>query len=172
MNSFLSTLLGWFGLAPRRVFCGRKVWEAGVDELARRTLGETRESGAYLLGKTKGNGAHEILDFVFYDDVDPEALNTGIVTIRQTALPRLWEICRARGYGVVADVHVHPFGYGQSSSDSANPVMPRAGHIAFILPDFARDRPQPGAMGMYEFLGGGQWADHSKSGATFFRLGR
>lgn len=171
MNSFLSTLLGWAGLAPPRIFCRRKIWEVGVRELARRTLGEKRESGAYLLGKTLSNGAHEILDFVFYDDVDPEALTSGIVTIRETALPRLWEICRARGYGVVADVHVHPYGYGQSESDRANPVMPRAGHIAFILPDFARDRPRPGTIGMYEFLGAGRWADHSKRSTAFFRPG-
>jgi hypothetical protein len=84
---------------------------------------------------------------VFYDDVDPKALDTGIVTIRQTALPRLWEICRARGFGVVADVHVHPRGYGQSESDRANPVMPRAGHLALILPNFARERPRPGTIG-------------------------
>jgi hypothetical protein len=171
MNSFLSTLLGWVGLAPPRIFCRRRVWESGVRELARRTLGENRESGAYLLGKTLNNGTHEILDFVFYDDLDPEALATGIVTIRQTALPRLWEICRARGYGIVADVHVHSFGYGQSASDRANPVMPRAGHIAFILPNFARHRPRAGTIGIYEFLGGSRWADHSKSGTKFFRAG-
>jgi hypothetical protein len=123
------------------------------------------------LGKTRNNGVHVILDFVFYDDVDPEALASGVVTIRETALPRLWEICRARGYGVVADMHVHPFGYGQSASDRANPVMPRVGHIAFILPDFARDRPAFGTIGIYEFLGGGRWADHSERGTAFFRLG-
>lgn len=170
MSSFLSTLLGWVGLAPPRIICARRVWEIGVHELARRTLGETRESGAYLLGRTRDNGIHEILEFVYYDDVDPKALATGIVTIRQTALPRLWEICRARGFGVVADVHVHPFGYGQSASDRAGPVMPRAGHIAFILPNFARDTPKAGAIGMYEFLGNGQWVDHTPSGRRFLKL--
>lgn len=171
MNSFLSMLLGWVGLARPRIWCRRRLWEVGVHELARRTRGETRESGAYLLGRTSRSGIHQILEFVFYDDVDAAALSTGIVTIRQTALPRLWEICRARGYGVVADVHVHPYGYGQSESDSANPVMPRAGHIAFILPNFARNTPCPGSIGMYEFLGNGRWADHSKSGTRFFRFG-
>ena len=170
MSSFLNTLLGWVGLAPPRITCARGVWEAGVHELARRTLGETRESGAYLLGRMRQNGTHEILEFVFYDDVDPKALATGIVTIRETALPRLWEICRARGYGVVADVHVHPFGYGQSASDRAGPVMPRAGHIAFILPNFASGTPKPGAIGMYEFLGNGQWADHSPRSTRFLKL--
>jgi hypothetical protein len=59
----------------------------------------------------------------------------------------------------------------QPESDSANPVMPRAGHIAFILPNFARGRPHPGMIGMYEFLGGGRWEDHSVRGSAFFRLG-
>ncbi len=171
MNWLLNTLLGWARRAPPRITCVRRVWEVGVRELARRTLNETRESGAYLLGRTLKSGVHEIIEFVFYDDVDPKALATGIVTIRETALPRLWEICRARGYGVVADIHVHPGGYGQSASDRDGPVMPRAGHIAFILPDFARGNPTPGAIGMYEFLGDGQWLDHSRYGSRFLKLG-
>ena len=170
MRSLLNTLLGWLGLAPPKLRCRQQIWDAGVQELARRTLGGRRESGAYLLGRERPDGGKEILEFVFYDDVDPEALATGIVTIRQTALPRLWEICRARGFGVVADVHVHPAGYGQSQSDHDNPVMPRAGHIALILPNFARNNPRPGSIGMYEFLGNGAWAAHSPEGSGFFRL--
>lgn len=170
MHSLLNTLRGWLGLTPPRLRCRRDVWEAGVSELARRTLGGRRESGAYLLGTHRPDGGRQILEFVFYDDIDAKALETGIVTIRETALPRLWEICRARGFGVVADVHVHPHGYGQSESDQANPVMPRAGHLALILPNFARGRPRPGAIGIYEFLGGESWASHSASGERFFRL--
>lgn len=171
MHSFLSTLLGWLGLAPPRLRCRAAIWDEGVQELARRTLGGRRESGAYLLGQHRSDGSRDVLDFIYYDDIDPEALSTGIVTIRQTALPRLWEICRQRGYGVVADVHVHPGGYGQSESDMANPVMPRAGHIALILPHFARNGPRPGAIGIFEFLGNGQWAVHSGKGRKFFQVG-
>lgn len=170
MRSLLNTLLGWLGLAPPRLRCQREVWQAGVGELARRTLGKRRESGAYLLGLTLPDGSRKIVDFAYYDDVDPAALDTGIVTIRQTALPRLWQICRERGYGVVADVHVHPYGYAQSPSDQANPVMPRAGHLALILPNFASGECEPGSIGMFEFLGGGAWAEHSPKGARFFRL--
>jgi hypothetical protein len=141
-----------------------------VQQLAKRTLGGRRESGAYLLGRPRSDGSKDILEFVFYDDIDEEALATGIVTIRQTALPRLWELCRARGYGVVADVHVHPYGYGQSESDQANPVMPRTGHIALILPEFAHGNPRPGSIGMYEFLGNETWDEHSAKGDRFFRL--
>jgi hypothetical protein len=170
MHWLLNTLLGWLGLKPPRLRCRRSVWDAGVAELAKRTLGGRRESGAYLLGRERPNGGKDILEFVFYDDIDPEALATGIVTIRQTALPRLWELCRLRGYGVVADVHVHPAGYGQSASDRANPVMPRAEHIALILPNFARTNPMPGTIGMFEFLGSGAWCEHSAEGSRFFRL--
>ena len=141
-----------------------------MAELARRTLGGRRESGAYLLGVELPDGGKRILEFVYYDDIDPRALETGEVTIRQTALPRLWAHCRTRGYGVVADIHVHPGSCRQSSSDQANPVMPRAGHLAMILPDFAQRQTEPGGIGLYEFLGAGRWADHSASGPRFLKL--
>ena len=43
-----------------------------------------------------------------------------------------------RGLTVVADVHVHPGDSGQSNSDRAYPMISQAGHIALILPRFAR----------------------------------
>ena len=48
--------------------------------------------------------------------------------------------------------------------------MPRAGHIAMILPDFAKGAPEPGGIGIYEFLGSGRWADHSAVGRRFVKL--
>lgn len=170
MRSLVSTLLGWLRPSPPRIRCARHIWRAGTEELAKRTLRGRRESGAYLLGRELRDGTKRILEFVYYDDIDPQALATGIVTIRQTALPRLWDLCRSRGYGVIADIHVHPGAYGQSQSDQANPVMPRAGHIAMILPNFARGRPMPGSMGLYEYLGAGRWADHTALGSCFLRL--
>ena len=170
MASPLTRLLGWLLGPPPRLRCTRGRWRAGVTELARRTLGGRRESGAYLLGVELPGGGKRILEFVYYDDIDPQALEAGIVTIRQTALPRLWAHCRARGYGVVADIHVHPGSCQQSSSDQANPVMPRAGHLAMILPDFAQGRTEPGGIGLYEFLGAGRWADHSAAGSRFLKL--
>jgi proteasome lid subunit RPN8/RPN11 len=170
MASPLTRLLGWLLGPPPRLRCNRSIWADGVRQLERRTRGGRQESGAYLLGTELPDGGRRILEFVYYDDIDPRALETGEVTIRQTALPRLWELCRRRGYGVVADVHVHPGSCRQSGSDMASPVMPRAGHIAMILPDFARGAPEPGAIGIYEFLGGGRWADHSSAGRRFVKL--
>jgi hypothetical protein len=170
MRSFLNRLFGWLLSPPPRLRCSRMVWRAGVEELSRRTLDGRRESGAYLLGMDQPDGGQRILEFVFYDDIDPRALETGAVTIRQTALPKLWALCRERGYGVVADVHVHPGCHKQSSSDMENPVMPRAGHVAMILPNYARGLPEPGGIGIFEFLGAGQWVDHSAKGIRYVKL--
>ena len=169
MRSFLNRLFGWLLGPSPTICCDVGVWAAGVSELERRTLGGHRESGAFLLGHER-NGYRQIVEFVFYDDIDPQALDTGVVHLHGNKLPRLWEYCRSRGYGVIADVHVHPGSYGQSDSDQANPVMPKAGHVAFIIPDFARRDTRPGGIGMYEYLGNGAWADHTPKGSSFFRL--
>jgi hypothetical protein len=147
------------------------VWAAGVRELKRRTLGSHRESGAFLLGR-EADGQRRILEFVFYDDIDPQALDTGVVHLHGNKLPKLWALCRSRGYGVIADIHVHPGGYGQSDSDQANPVIPKAGHLAFIIPNFAQAQTTPGRIGMYEYLGNGAWAEHTAKGSSFFHLDR
>ena len=170
MASFWNRLFGWITGPRPRLRCNGEVWAAGTAELARRTRGRTQESGAYLMGEKCRDGSRRILEFVYYDDIDPRALETGEVTIRQTALPRLWQRCRERGLGVVADIHVHPGSCRQSQSDQANPVMPRAGHLAVILPDFASRHTEPGRIGIYEFCGEGRWRDHSTKGAQFFKL--
>ena len=113
--------------------------------------------------------AKRYLEFVFYDDIDPEALATGIVTIRQTALPRaLGNLPRARLRRRRRRPRSSRCGYGQSQSDQENPVMPRAGHIALILPDFARNIPRRARSACTNFsataLGGAQ-----PKGRRFFR---
>jgi hypothetical protein len=169
MTSFLSKLVGSPRAKPPSLICERPLWSAGAAELRSRTLDGRRESGAFLLGVEEGS-SKRILDFVFYDDVDPNALSTGIVHFDGTKFPKLWEICRSKGYGVVADVHVHPGSYGQSPSDRANPVMPRAGHYALIIPDFGTRRTEPGGIGMYEYRGEGRWITRTGEGQEFFRL--
>ncbi len=169
MRSLLNRLFGWLLGSSPRISCNASTWAAGVRELERRTRNASRESGAFLLGPDK-DGHRHIVEFVFYDDIDPHSLDTGIVHFNGNKLPKLWEYCRNRGYGVIADVHVHPGGYGQSESDQADPVMPKAGHLAFIIPNFARGNGRPGGIGMYEYLGNGGWQDHSTEGQSFFRV--
>ncbi len=158
MASFIATLAR-IVFGPRlEILCDPALWRAGVAELRRRGGGH-RESGAFLLG-TKG-ATRRIEEFVFYDDIDPDALNSGIVEIDGRRLGDLWSHCRETGRTVVADVHVHPGGFQQSESDKANPIIAEIGHIAMILPDFAAKATSPGAIGVFEYRGSRQWRDRS-----------
>lgn len=168
MASLIATLArSVFGTQPE-ILCEKAVWRAGIAELRCRTFGK-RESGAFLLG-SKGK-VRRIDEFVYYDDIDPHALDTGIVVIDGRRLGDLWTHCRKTGREVVADVHVHPRGFGQSPSDKANPVIAEIGHIAIILPDFAARATMPGGIGVYEYLGARQWRDRSRERPSPFHVG-
>jgi hypothetical protein len=159
MASLIATL-GRIVFGPRpEVVCTEEIWNAGVLELQKRTGGR-RESGAFLLGST--NKSRRIEEFVFYDDIDPNALKTGIVVIDGRRLGDLWAHCRKTGRTIVADVHVHPGGFGQSGSDQANPIVAEVGHIAIILPHFAQRTTSPGRIGIYRYLGSRKWRDQSR----------
>jgi len=125
--------------------------------LIERGRGRSRESGAFLLG-TRDHHHARIRDFVLYDDLDPHALDTGIVQFDGRYFARLWEQCRRLGLTVVADVHVHPGGSEQSFLDAQHPMVSQAGHVSLILPKFAVG-PQPRkGIGMYRYLGRKRWS--------------
>ena len=158
MASLIATLArSVFGPRPE-ILCNTAVWCAGVKELKRRAGGQ-RESGAFLLGSI--GKVRRIEEFVFYDDIDPNALRNGIVEIDGRQLGDLWVHCRKTGRPVVADIHVHPRDFRQSDTDRANPIMAEEGHIAIILPYFAAQATSPGGIGVYEHLGSRQWRDRS-----------
>lgn len=158
MASLISTLArAAFGSQPE-LRCDANTWSAGIDELRRRSEGIC-ESGAFLLGrKTK---QRVIEEFVFYDDVDPNSLSSGIVIIDGRSLGSLWKHCRDTGRRVVADVHVHPAGFGQSQTDQQNPIIAEIGHIAMIIPDYAARARMPGGIGIYEYRGARSWKNRS-----------
>ncbi len=158
MASLIATLARCVFGPPPEILCNAEVWDLGVSELRRRAGGQ-RESGAFLLG-SKGK-ARRIEEFIFYDDIDTNALSTGIVKIDGRQLGDLWAHCRKTGRTVVADVHVHPGACQQSGSDRANPIMAEVNHIAIILPDFAARATYPGGIGVYEYLGSRRWRDRS-----------
>jgi hypothetical protein len=54
-------------------------------------------------------------------------------------------------------VHTHPGSSAQSSSDRAYPIIARKGHIALIVPDFAAWPVRRRELGIYRYLGGGNW---------------
>lgn len=131
--------------------------------------GGVRESGAFLLGRKQGE-ARVITHFIPYDDVDPNALQ-GIIVFDGSRMDRIWAKCAALDVDVVADVHTHPGpDYRQSTIDQANPMIPRRGHLALIIPHFAAREFRPGEIGIFEFRGREGWADHSHAGSRFFRV--
>jgi hypothetical protein len=169
--SIAATINRW--LAPQHeLSCSWFLWRRLTARLRERGRGESRESGAFLLGHVEPSGAARISYFVLYDDLDPKSLNTGIVRFDGKYFGRLWAMCRERGLTVVADVHVHPGDSGQSNSDQAYPMVSQAGHIALILPRFARKPIPHDDIGIYRYLGGGEWHTVPRvRRRTFFNIG-
>ncbi|HEX5435579.1 MAG TPA: hypothetical protein VFW98_00360 [Gemmatimonadaceae bacterium] len=99
--------------------------------------------------------------FVYYDDLDPRCLDTGIVIFDGAGYAPLWHLCRETGLQVVADVHTHPGIARQSGTDRSHPMIAVRGHIAVIVPDFARRQPALEDLGIYEYRGGHQWTNLS-----------
>lgn len=118
--------------------------------------GGVRESGAFLLGV--GDGAQRAARrIVLYDDLDPNCLNEGYVHFDGRHYGRLWEICAQVSLSVVADVHTHPYGPGQSHSDKTHPMVSIPGHIALIVPNFAQGEISAADVGVYVYRGRYRW---------------
>ena len=154
---------------PRPLMCRRRLWVSILSELRARGCGE-RESGGFLLGRRLDHG-RVVEGFLVYDAVDPNALR-GHIEFDGSRMDRVWAECRRLGLQVIGDVHTHPAGFGQSDIDRANPMIPERGHLALIIPNFARRLFLPGEIGIYEFRGREGWVDHSKRGSQFFAVRR
>ena len=131
------------------------LWGELLDKLRERG-GGVRESGAFLLGV--GEGARRAgRRIVLYDDLDPNCLNEGYVHFDGRYYGRLWEICARESLSVVADVHTHPYGPGQSHSDKTHPMVSIPGHIALIVPNFAQGEITAADVGVYVYRGRYRW---------------
>lgn len=145
-------------VAPdHKLRCSSRLWRGIVAELERR--GESRhEAGAFLLGLNEGE-QKEVHEAVYYDELDPRAYDSGVCVLHGDAFAQLWSLCRDKGLTVVADAHTHPAAAFQSASDRTNPMVAREGHIAIIVPNFARWPIRLGALGVYEYVGDHIWRD-------------
>lgn len=137
------------------------LWVALMAHL-REQGGGVRESGAFLLGH-KTDAGSEVMRFLPYERLQSDALRGDYVALNAGSFAKLWEVCRAESMTVVADVHTHPFGPGQSRSDRANPMVALKGHIALIVPRFAKGSPRPQDVGLYVYEGNHQWTSYSGS---------
>lgn len=141
------------------------MWKRLVAELKRRGRG-ARESGAFLLAKATSN---RVSRFVPYDDLDPRALESGIITFHAPGFVELWNLCREEGVRVVADIHTHPSSWvKQSESDRTHPMVAQKGHVALILPSYA-NRVGSGLnrVGIFEYEGDHNWTHHTPATSPF-----
>jgi proteasome lid subunit RPN8/RPN11 len=147
-------------LSPKHILCcSSKLWITGLLELKKRGKG-MRESGAFVLG-TELNGRRRISRFVYYDDLEPDCLSTGVVVMSGEGYGPLWQLCKETGLKVVADIHTHPGIAHQSYLDKTNPMVATQGHIAIIVPNLAHDNPPINTLGVYEYRGSHKWHDFS-----------
>ncbi len=139
------------------------LWARLLLELRSRAGGR-RESGAFILG-VRGSSATKARRYICYDDLYPSALESGVVRMNASGFKRLWRECKRCGMHVVADVHSHPTEWvGQSESDRTNPMISEIGHLAFIVPDYARGwRLSLSGTGIYEYRGKHRWHDLNTS---------
>jgi hypothetical protein len=171
MNFSIARIIRRLWSPRHELSCSWLLWQRLLAGLRARGRNASRESGAFLLG-TRDGGRARIVDFVLYDDLDPHALDSGIVRFDGRHFGALWDLCKRRGLSVVADVHVHPGGSYQSQSDRAHPMISRAGHIALILPDFAKPPVRVGVIGISRYLGNKNWqAIASSERRAFLHIG-
>lgn len=137
------------------------LWTALIGHL-RKQGGGHRESGAFLLGH-KTDAGRVATRFLPYEQLQADALQGDYVQLKAASFAKLWEVCRAEGLSVVADVHTHPAGPGQSRSDRTNPMVALKGHIALIVPRFATGNPRPCDLGLYVYEGSHRWVSYSRS---------
>lgn len=133
-----------------------------LAELAHRGRGR-RESGAFLLARREARPDTGMLTRVvavaYYDDLDATSLTWGIV-LGANGYGALNARCRAEGLRVVADVHTHPGSWvAQSNIDAAHPMSARKGHIALIVPNYARGRITLENLGAHIFNAPG-WSSY------------
>ena len=132
-----------------------ETWGRMIVELEHRAGGH-RESGAFLLAPVASTAA-TVLDVVYYDDLDPDALDGG-VSLQAGAFGRLWSHCAREHLRVVGDVHTHPADIvRQSGIDRANPMVARIGHVAVIVPNLAAGVIQPADVGVHLYRGEDGW---------------
>ncbi len=132
-------------------------WLKLIRELDRRG-DRVRESGAFLLAS---HGSVRSVRFAYYDDLAPSCLTEGYVRFPGEGYVALTRICQQARLRVIGDVHTHPGpGTGQSGADIAHPMMARAGHLALIVPNYARrNRFSLFGVGAFEYQGNERWRD-------------
>ena len=116
-----------------------------------------RESGAFLLGQIRSDGVRQVESVVLYDAIEPASFERFAVRMSPAGYSKLFGLCNERDQRVVADVHAHPRLAFQSPSDRANPLVPMVGHVALIVPNYAKHPVHLKDMTFNVYGGPGRW---------------
>lgn len=118
-----------------------------------------RESGAFLLASKE---TYDIIDILYYDDLEPGCLNKGGIVFTHVGYSRLWAYCKDKDLRVVADVHTHPGRWTkQSVTDKMHPMIVVPDHLALIVPFYAKfNNGDIKGVGAYQYLGSKQWKNY------------
>ena len=139
-----------------RIRIDADLWQEIVQELGRRSLGGTRESGVFLLVSAEDE-AGRVVRAAYFNDLDPECL-VGNIHIRASGFSKLWDLCDTKRLRVIADVHTHPGTSDvQSSIDRANPMIAREGYMALIVPHYGTRPVQARDVGVHQYRGDRGW---------------
>ncbi len=153
------SLFGWcrrLWPSRSRIEIDHSLWQDMVQELGRRSLGGSREAGVFLLAPAEEQ-PRRVVRAVYFDDLDPDCL-VGNIHVRASGFSKLWDLCERERLRVIADIHTHPSAsVAQSSTDRANPMIAREGHLALIVPHFGTRPAQAIEVGVHEYLGDRGW---------------
>ena len=153
------SLFDWWWLWPcrPRIEIDLSLWLEIIRELGRRSLDGTREAGVFLLAPAE-EGARHVVGVAYFDDLDSECL-VGNIHVRSAGFSKLWDLCDIESLRVIADIHTHPgSSVAQSSTDRANPMIAREGHIALIAPHYGTCPVRAREVGVHEYRGDRAWA--------------
>lgn len=143
-------------VAPQHeISMSRTLWAELVIDLEDRGQG-VRESGAFLIGSFF-QGRREVISYIPYDELEPGCLDAGYINFTSSGYRKLWKILKGNGLRVLGDIHTHPGAAIQSYIDRDNPMMPNAGHMAFILPSYAQGHPTINDVALYIYEGNYCW---------------
>jgi len=138
----------------------RVLWARAIFQMRKRSA-ERRESGVFLLCP-RSSLAGKVTAFICYDDLDPDAYQSGAIAFHAAGYSALWRYCGERGLRVLADVHTHPRrSVQQSGIDQEHPMIPIVGHTALIVPNFGHTPWwHLKEVGIYEYLGNFKWRSY------------
>jgi len=129
-----------------------------LQSYLRKSGGGDSESGAFLLGKKHSK---KIINYIGYKELDSYCQENGLIDFDGKGYVQLWEYCEKENLVVLADVHTHPNEWTrQSKLDRTNPMIAQKGHIALIIPNYAKKlQLSLKGVGIYLYKGDHRWVD-------------